>query len=202
MKAAAHQLRPGGTFAASLFAYCIITNNDELNRLWMKLFTLKGATLVTGLAEGNLKESFRRAMEVAASDYDAVKISEEDFLPQVQRLRLNYPEGFSMRDFLVSEECDDEIPRTSVVRGSEQVIHEQQPGWECTTDRAGLKQVLDSFPIDQDTEEFSRLWDKFSRLIGDQKVDCIWPATLILATRRCGDSANTDITHLKKRFYT
>lgn len=178
IEAVTHQLKPGGTFVVTGVGMLNLKSAHE-GAIWEKFYQA-GNRQVLRADEANKSRSWIR---VASSAFDAVPIPEKYFEPGAQRIKLNH-EDLVWYNHVVPPEYAEELPRFSQIGGKDVVTRESNAEWNCTSSLTGLKDHLDTFPFRQDNEEFAELWRQLEESIGSGQVEGVWPASLILATRR------------------
>ena len=183
MAAVAHQLKPGGTFAAAGFGYLIL-EDEAAQSAWLKVWQ-KGSERYLKGQSTPLNEYIKQAVQVGASAYDAIPVSEEYFQPGALRIRLNWPGDGCWYKYCVPPGFEDQLPIWSQVGAQDIASKESEAGWDVEMDLAALQRVVQTFPtIDFADEEISKRWRDFQLLVGDRKLKGHWPAFLILAERR------------------
>ena len=181
--AVGHQLKPGGTFAVPLHA--LPTFNDaRLQDRFTALFHTGAEQL-----QSKFDEDFMAKIAVNGSGYDLVALPETYFLPGSQRIRLNEPlkditGGGTYYETLIPRQWREQYPPTSRISRTEKIISETDDEWWFRKDIGFLRQLLETFPIDLETEKMKKLWAQLDELVGEREVEGRWVVYLILATRR------------------
>ena len=208
--AVAKQLRPGGTFV--VLGYGIATLSDkQAQDIWHRLW-FEGIRVTIRHAKDrrNRLETFAKS----GTGYATMPVGEDYFIPGALRIILNCDGKWpKMVPDDVQEEVDAEFDfqpgkqfqDLSVVgvnkgfvlcgRGllsvaamgpNDKIVEEDEAGWSFKTDIEGLRDQWNSFPFEaQEPTAFTSMWKEMEVLLGDGRaVEGVWPAKIILATRR------------------
>lgn len=176
--AVAHQLKPGGTFVVA-FIGMVHLKDEPARTVWPKLYQAGNRKMLR--PDGH--HMARTWLPVASSSIDAVPMPEEYFLPGVQRIKLNYQDE-DWYNHVIPPEYRTELPHWSQVGPNDVTKREADNEWNFKTNLAGLRDHMATFPAPQDTPGFAETWKELEDIIGEGEVDGIWPASLILATRK------------------
>ena len=180
----AYQLKPGGTFAAAVFGFAFLDDTTQQD-IWIRMFQRRWQ-LVAERNSGN-GEISRDTAEAIGSAYDAVNIPEDVFHAGAVRLKINFDEGGEAGSWHHMSRATGRLkmfPYVSRLGQSDVLLSEKSEEWTFTTDLAGLKDMLDTFPLGRDDEILAKLWAESEATVGDQAVHGVWPVSLILATRK------------------
>jgi trans-aconitate 3-methyltransferase len=177
IEAVLYQLRPGGTFVATLFGHIILVDNKEVESLMHKLYHRGFESRLQKLSAEGAKRMCH-SVSVVQSGYDNVPLS--TFEPGALRLRLNFEHAFATYNA-----CGPSFSKADAAIGAADVVREERAdGWRYTTDLAGLRATLDSLTVvDFSDQVVQELWSRLETAAGDQKLEVTWPANVIMATK-------------------
>ncbi|KAK3670817.1 hypothetical protein LTR78_009261 [Recurvomyces mirabilis] len=184
LDAVAHQLKPGGTFAA--YTCAVPTMNDPyINSLWKKIIHQGPADMALKLPrDPSGWQLMLRAGETVGSAYDSVPLPNKYFHPGAQRMRMNWPKGWDWHDYMVHEDLRNEWKYVSAIKEHDLVVSQSSPGWELKTNLQGLHDTLASLKFDLATPEMKTLVHELEEAVEQRTVEGVWPVTLLLATRK------------------
>ena len=181
--AIAHQLKPGGTLAASLQG--LVAFDDAIvNEKFIALHNMGVDEMRKRIGEGIVPVTL-----TLASGYDSVALPESHFEPDSLRLRLNENpkstlEGRVWYELMMPRSWREEFDLTSRVSGKERVVFEDDDDWLFRGDVNIVRQLVETLPFDLKNEEMKRCWKELADAIGDKTVEGRWVVHLILATRK------------------
>jgi trans-aconitate 3-methyltransferase len=179
IEAVSHQLKPGGTFVATIFGHIVSVNNKEVESLMRKLYhrCFEEQREKAGPKE---LERMQHVLGIMAGGYDAVPLPTAVFEPGTLRLRLNYERPFESYDFYGPPF----EPSESAVGEEDVVVNKHTEGWRYPTDLAGLRATLESIFVDFDDPVVKDLWSRLELVAGEQQLEVTWPSNVIMATKR------------------
>jgi SAM-dependent methyltransferase len=180
LETVAKQLRPGGTFAGAGFGPALF-HDPKVQDVWTRISQQGGRVL---LRKAEDPEQTIRVMKRSSDGYNVAPLDEALFLPGAERVHLNMEKG-GITGLLPPERADE--AEEPIYTGPNDVeIYEIDEGWSFDTDLNGFKEHFGSFPHSkEDPEAFVELWQEIDELLkAGSKLDGVFPAKLILATRR------------------
>lgn len=183
LEAVAHQLKPGGTFAAPMLGI-IRFSDTTVHEKYVAL--LRAGVDQVGRKYG---KEFMAKDAVNASGYDSIALPPSLFAPGSQRVRLNEiskftPGGGTIYESMIGPQLRAEWPLTSRIAGTEEVISEPDDTWMVREDVHFVKHLVDTFPFDLEAEGMKRCWTELADEIGDKTIEARWVVYLVLATRK------------------
>ncbi|KUI60116.1 hypothetical protein VP1G_07325 [Cytospora mali] len=180
MAAVARQLRPGGTFACSLFGPARF-EDAALQALWTRISHQGGRELLKG---ADRPEETIRVMARTQDRYNVAPLDTEVFLPGARRVHLNMGRG-GIVGLLPPEEAHRNMEPDYSGPDDVEIIEDEE-GWSFETDLDGVKEHINSFPfVAGHPEALADLFRELEDMLGDGRlVQGYWPAKIILATRR------------------
>ncbi|KAK3680674.1 S-adenosyl-L-methionine-dependent methyltransferase [Podospora appendiculata] len=180
MRAVAHQLRPGGTFAAALFGPARF-RSQALQDLWSRISHQGGREL---LARADDQAQTIRIMARTQGAYNVAPLDPDLFLPGALRVHLNTADG-GIQGMLPPEEAHRDVEGSFTGQGDVEVWEEEMDGWSFETDLEGVKEHFGSFPfVSKFPEALRGLFEELEGLRGQGPFGGYFPVTIILATRR------------------
>ncbi|KAK4554018.1 hypothetical protein LTR86_008859 [Recurvomyces mirabilis] len=184
LDAVAHQLKPGGTFAA--YTCAVPTMHDPyIDSVWKKIIHRGPADMARNLPRDSPGwQPMLCAGETVGSAYDSVPLPDKYFRPGAQRIRINWPEDWDWHTYMVHEDLRDEWKYVSAIGERDLVVGQSRPGWQLKTNLKGLHDSLASMNFDLETPEMRELVRELEEAVEDRKVEGVWPVTLLLATRK------------------
>jgi SAM-dependent methyltransferase len=179
MRTIATQLRSGGTFAAAGFAPALF-DDERVQRVWERMSHVGGRIL---LRKADDPKATIGVMERSSGAYNVAPLDEADWLPGAKRVHLNMEKGGILGLLPPERESEKSEP---VHKGLEdEEIWESDGGWRFSFTLEEFKEHWGSFPHSKEPEEFEELWKEIDELLaGGAKLRGVFPAKLILATRR------------------
>lgn len=177
MATIARQLRPGGTFVASLFGparFC----DAKLQNLWERFSHQGGREL---LKVSDNPDQIIKVMARTEGRYNVAPLDRALFGDRV-RMYVNMEHGGIQG--MLPPEFADRYSEPKYGAGDDEK-DENMDGWKFQTDLAGVKEHFGSFPfISRFPDAFTDLYTELDELLGDGgTVDGFFPVAIILATR-------------------
>lgn len=176
LRAVLHQLKPGGTLALAGFGIPLLLD-PELHNLWTRVFnrhyqlTVEGNPTAIGL------------FSQASSPHDGIPFDTQYFRPGALRLKFNERNGWSYRRCMVPTSLEEFIPHLKRFGKEDEIVHENDEGWDFDADVTVMRKILESFPLKPDPVR-EDLWRQFEAAFGDRKVTATWPSALTLVTKK------------------
>jgi hypothetical protein len=102
----------------------------------------------------------------------------------VNRIKLNWLNAWDWYEATTPVENWEAFPMTTRVGKNDIVTRQEMEGWRSEKGIDELRDVIESFHYDLEDEGFKELWPELGRVVGERKLGGVWPATLILATRK------------------
>ncbi|CAK1362211.1 hypothetical protein CB0940_02509 [Cercospora beticola] len=179
MKAIAHQLRPGGTFAAALFGPARF-EDPRIQSLWQRMNYEGGRTL---LSKSDRVEETIGIMSRTQDHYNVAPLDPTLFDKGSQRIHLNMSKGGIVG--MLPPETANLHSEPDYTGEDDQLIHEDDIEWRFTTNFSGLMEHVASFPfLAPETSELQEMMEELEEYCGTQNaIQGYVPVTLILATR-------------------
>ena len=183
LAAVAHQLKPGGTFAASLQGM-LVFDDATVNEKYIA-FQNKGIEEI----HKKIGEETVPIVLVQASGYDSFPLPETYFQPGGLRLRLNETPKSSVESgtwykLMMPRSWREEFSVVSRISPTERIVFEDDDDWLFRGDVNAVRQLLETTPFDLETEEMKRCWQELADAVGKGPIDGRWVVCLILATRK------------------
>ena len=182
--AVAHQLKPGGTLAISMAGFPVFTD-PKVWDIWTRMFRLTVANEVN--KRGGPYGIVRRPMRIQLSQLDCVELSQQNFKPGAQRIKMKDPLGPErdyVREALLPKEFEDDMPHWSEIGDTDVVVYrEVTEEWRFKANYQGLRDIVKTYPQNFEAEEQLKLWGEMKALLGDGETEGVWPYSLVLATR-------------------
>ncbi|KAL2871747.1 methyltransferase tpcM [Aspergillus lucknowensis] len=178
MATLARQLRPGGTFVASLFGPARFWD-AKLQNLWERISHQGGREL---LEVSDDPDQIIKVMARTEDRYNCAPLDDELFRDRT-RIYVNMAHG-GIQGMLPPELAHKNTEPDYSVKDTKR--EETMDGWTFQTDLAGVKEHFDSFPfISRFPDAFTDLYKELDALLGDGRtVEGYFPVTIILATRK------------------
>lgn len=181
--AIAHQLKPGGTLVvvmASIAFFQDVKVQDAYRTLYS---TGSGRMMESATAQG---AQLSGPAEMGFSAYNSVAIPEAIFEAGVKRIKLNWPGHQAWHSMGVPPHLDDTYPYVSRISPHDHQLEERDGTWNFQASISEIADFYGSVPFPSLTEdkEMAKLWQDMQAVVGEGKVDGVWPVTLILATKK------------------
>jgi SAM-dependent methyltransferase len=180
LEAIAKQLRSGGTFAGAGFGPALF-NDTKVQDVWTRISQRGGRVL---LKKADQPQQTIRIMKRSEGNYNNAPLDEKLFLPGAQRVHLNMEKGGITG--LLPPEFAGEFEEPVYTGPKDVEVFENEGGWSFDWELKDLKEHFGSFPHSkEDPEAFVELWNELNELLKHgSRLDGVFPAKLILATRR------------------
>ena len=178
-EAVAHQVKPNGTVAIA-FVGLVFLMDPKIDAAWRECYYAS----FRGIIENEGFEEMRWSYQCSASAGDAIPLPDAYFKPGAKRIRLNIPDSMSWHEHALPPECRDEISYISSISDADVVENVADKAWKFQTTLHGLREHMATFPFDLSEDQYAPLWSKLEEAIGNEPVEAVWPATLILVTRK------------------
>lgn len=177
MTTLARQLRPGGTFVASLFGPARF-RDAKLQSLWERVSHQGGREL---LKVSDDPDQIVKVMARTEGRYNCAPLDEELFRDR-RRIYVNMEHG-GIQGMLPPEFAHKNTEPDYSVNDAKK--EEKMDGWTFETNLAGVKEHFASFPfISRFPDAFTDLYKELDGLLADGRtVEGYFPVTIILATR-------------------
>ncbi|KAL2808477.1 S-adenosyl-L-methionine-dependent methyltransferase [Aspergillus granulosus] len=178
MTTLARQLRPGGTFVASLFGPARF-RDAKLQNLWERISHQGGREL---LEVSDDPDQIIKVMARTEDRYNCAPLDDKLFRERT-RIYVNMEHG-GIQGMLPPELAHKNTEPDYSVKDTKK--EETMDGWTFQTDLAGVKEHFDSFPfISRFPDAFTDLYKELDELLGDGRtVKGYFPVTIVLATRK------------------
>ena len=180
LEAISKQLRPGGTFAGAGFGPALF-NDAKVQDVWNRISQQGGRVL---LKTADQPEQTIRVMKRSQDGYNNAPLDEKFFLPGAQRVHLNMGKGGITG--LLPPELAGDFDEPVYTGPNDVEVFENEEGWSFDWTLEGFKEHFGSFPHSkEDPAAFVELWNELDELLKNKsRLDGVFPAKLILATRR------------------
>ena len=174
------QLRPGGTFAGAGFGPALF-NDAKVQDVWNRISQQGGRVL---LKTADQPEQTIRVMKRSQDGYNNAPLDEKFFLPGAQRVHLNMGKGGITG--LLPPELAGDFDEPVYTGPNDVEVFENEEGWSFDWTLEDFKEHFGSFPHSkEDPAAFVELWNELDELLKNKsRLDGVFPAKLILATRR------------------
>ncbi|CAF9913662.1 MAG: hypothetical protein GOMPHAMPRED_007990 [Gomphillus americanus] len=137
VKAVYHQLKPGGTFAASLYGTYAL-HDVQAQGIWKKIVVRICEMIIEKF---ELSARAKMILQNEAAGLDCVGLSEELFSPAL-RYNLNFPTPDTMREMILPAQFG--LPNISRISINDTVTNGWDKGWFSQHDIDGLKDIAAS----------------------------------------------------------
>ena len=181
LPAIASSLKPNGTFAAALYGFPDVYN-EEAKEVLMKRFR-HGINAIMTDPKG-APPLFEYGILSQDCGYDCISMG-QDLWKNIQRVKLNYNDGERYKGFgsdIRGKRAD--VGYESAITPEEKVVRERDMDWYFKTDLNGLRDILDSFPFPKDTEYETRMWKELDSIYKGKVVEGLYKVDLILGQKR------------------
>ncbi|GFF54130.1 uncharacterized methyltransferase Mb3374 [Aspergillus udagawae] len=178
MAGIARQLRPGGTFVASLFGPARF-RDAKIQNLWERVSHQGGREL---LKVSDDPDQIIKVMARTEGTYNVAPLDEGLFGDRI-RIYVNMEHG-GIQGMLPPELAHRNTEPDYAVGDTKRV--EKMDGWTFQTDLAGVKEHFGSFPfISRFPDAFTDLYKELEELLADGRtVKGYFPVSIILATKK------------------
>jgi ubiquinone/menaquinone biosynthesis C-methylase UbiE len=180
MKTIIKQLKSGATLAIAGFGPACFYD-PVVQDIWRRI-SQQGGRVLLKKAE-NPAETIK-VMERSQDGYNLAPLDNEFFLPGAKRVRLNMSYGGITG--LLPEELRSQSAEPDYTGINDEIIYENEEGWSFRAGLEDIKQHFATFPHSSaDPSAFVELWRELEQhLEGGKEVEGVFPAVIILATRR------------------
>lgn len=180
LEAISKQLRPGGTFAGAGFGPALF-NDPKVQDVWNRISQQGGRVL---LKKADQPEQTIRVMKRSQDGYNNAPLDKKFFLPGAQRVHLNMEKGGITG--LLPPELAGDFDEPVYTGPNDVEVFENEEGWSFDWTLEDFKEHFGSFPHSkEDPAAFVELWNELDELLKNKsRLDGVFPAKLILATRR------------------
>ena len=179
LEAVARQVRPGGTVAIA-FVGLVFLMDPKMDAAWRECYHASFRRII----ENGDFEEMRRTFQHWASAGDSIPLPDRYFKPEARRISLNIPDSMSWYEHALPPEYRDEIQYISRVSDADVVENVVDKAWRFQQTMLGLREYMATLTFDLSEDQYAPLWNKLEEAIGNGPVEAVWPATLILATRK------------------
>ncbi|KAJ5655745.1 hypothetical protein N7507_007695 [Penicillium longicatenatum] len=174
----ARQLRPGGTFVASIFGPARF-RDPKIQNLWERVSHQGGRELLKGSDD---PDQIIKVMARTEDTYNVAPLDEDIFVDRI-RLYVNMEHG-GIQGMLPPELAHRNNEPDYAVGDTRK--NEKMDGWIFQTDLVGVKEHFGSFPfISQFPDVFTDFYKELDELVADGRpVEGYFPVSIILATKK------------------
>ena len=123
---------------------------------------------------------------MGSSEYDSVPLPEDLFEPGALRIKLNFntTPGWTWKELHTPPQDAALLPEWNQVGENDRILLENDQGWRFEWEETSLRMHKHSMRFPSD-EEINKLWLEMVALVKSRgKVEGVWPAILLLATRK------------------
>jgi SAM-dependent methyltransferase len=179
IEAIARQLRSGGTFAGAGFGPALF-DDPKVQDVWNRISQQGGRVILRKTSK--IQETIN-VMERSSGGYNVAPLPEALFLPGAKRIHLNQKNGGITG--LLPPERRSEGSEPQHTSPNDVETFEEEDGWRFSWSLEDFKEHFGSFPHSkEDPLAFVELWRELDDLLANgARLDGVFPATLILATR-------------------
>ena len=182
MTVIARQLKPGGTFACAGFGTARF-DDARIQDIYTRINEAGGRALLSQL-DGLGRERLVGVMARTSGIYNVGPLDPALFLPSAQRIHLNMQHG-GITGPLPPEYQLQSADEAAYAGVDDVLMEESEEGWGFEADLKGLREHIETFPfVRADTVRFEALWKEMEELVGQRVVKGVWPAKIVLATKR------------------